>query len=137
MFNKKIKESESLHKELTNPDNILSIDVEKEVLSELLNVFLLTKLSKTDLKVLMVLFSEFWDQKTSKIITPNLDSLIHIGKLEMSIPNVSRSLKALVDNQVITKISDAKRVSKTSTLTATEYFFNTAFEVLKTKNSYY
>lgn len=120
-------ESLSMHIELTEDGNLLCSDFEAEVMREVLEVFFSSKLSKTDLKILNHLMGKYWERNTSSIYLMTLDAFITKERLEISKPNLSRSLKALSENGIIEKVKE-----RSNSGVELEYFFHTAFKTMKT-----
>jgi hypothetical protein len=112
--------SKSMFDEACDPDSLAKIDIEHLTMQGVIERFLSTKTSKTDLAVLIGML-EFWNREKSVI---NIDSYSYfrsITKSTLADPNIARALKSLESNGFIRKITTSKKL---------EYSFNIPYDIL-------
>ena len=111
------KESTSLYSEACNTDLLIYLDLEAETNKAIIELFFETKTTKTDLVVLFKLINH-WTEKTSEITFHQLVDL----RCDLLNPQVSRSIKNLIDNGFI---------SKTDLHNTHNYIFNIPLDLMR------
>lgn len=89
-----VKQSKSLYYEVCDPTSLLCLDLEKETLNAVLELFFKTKATKTDLKVMFDLMT-MWNKETSIIDFDSYDQFRFKTGSTMKNGNLSRSFGAL------------------------------------------
>jgi predicted transcriptional regulator len=115
------KESINLFKEACDETSLICINLDKETLKTVIDTFLDTKASKTDLNVLIKMM-EFWNKETSFIYLPSFENFKIKSGIKITKGNLSRSIKSLEEKGFITKVGFHIDL---------EYFFKIPFQILK------
>lgn len=110
-----------LFKVATDPLSLVGIDIDKDTLEAVINKFLNTKASKTDLSVLIGLM-EFWNKETSFIDVNSFDDFRIKTGLNLVNANLSRSLKALEKFEFIERVDSPNKI---------KYLFNIPYKILR------
>jgi len=125
MENKAIAElketSTSMFNEVCDATLLIHINLEEVTLSAVVETFLNSKASKTDLQVLMGLMA-FWDKETSFIYVDSYDVYKLKTGIDLVNANLSRAIKSLEEKGFIHKVGHHNRL---------EYLFNIPYEILR------
>jgi hypothetical protein len=115
-------QSVNLYCEVCDSTLLIYLDLENMTLKTVIDKFLESKASKTDLSVLMGLINFFWDKESSLIEFGSSERFREQTGLKLTNPNLSRSFKSLQEKGFITK-SDYSLTQ--------QYFFNVPFYLMK------
>jgi hypothetical protein len=114
-------ESQNMFNEACDPTSLIRINLHKETRDVLITKFLISKVSKTDLAVLVGLM-QFWDERLSVITLESFNEFRLVTGLELANANLSRSLTSLQKNGFIEKVGSNPKL---------EYLFHTPFDILR------
>jgi hypothetical protein len=114
-------QSNNMYKEVCDPTSLIYINLEESTLRSVIDKFLDSKTSKTDLNVLINLM-DFWDKETSFIYVQSFDLFRLKTGLILTNGNLSRAIKSLEEKGFIIKVGSHNKL---------EYLFNIPFQLLK------
>lgn len=117
--NIKIK-SKNMYKEVCDPTSLIYINLEESTLKAVINKFLDSKTSKTDLNVLINLM-DFWDKETSFIYVESFDLFRLKTGVLLTNGNLSRAIKSLEEKGFIIKVDTHNKL---------EYLFKIPLQLL-------
>lgn len=115
------EQSRSMFSEVCDTTSLISINLEELTLKAVVDKFLDSKASKTDLNVLIQLMV-FWDKETSFIYIESFDFFRLKTGVELANANLSRAIKSLEEKGFISKVECQNKL---------EYLFCIPFEILK------
>lgn len=113
-------QSKNMYKEVCDPTSLIYINLEESTLKAVVNKFLDSKTSKTDLNVLINLL-EFWDKETSFIYVESFDLFRLKTGVKLANGNLSRAIKSLEDKGFILKVDTHNKL---------EYLFKIPLQLL-------
>ncbi|MBA6398129.1 hypothetical protein [Colwellia sp. BRX10-4] len=114
-------QSKNMYKEVCDPTSLIYINLEESTLKSVVNKFLDSKTSKTDLNVLINLL-EFWDKETSFIYVESFDLFRLKTGVILTNGNLSRAIKSLEEKGYIMKVGTHNKL---------EYLFKIPLQLLK------
>jgi hypothetical protein len=114
-------QSKNMYKEACDPTSLIYINLEETTLKSVIDKFLGSKTSKTDLNVLINLM-DFWDKEKSFIYVESFDLFRLKTGVVLTNGNLSRAIKSLEENGFIIKVSYHNKL---------EYLFNIPLQLLK------
>lgn len=116
-------QSNNIYKEVCDPTSLIYINLEESTLRSVIDKFLDSKTSKTDLNVLINLM-DFWDKETSFIYVQSFDLFRLKTGFILTNGNLSRAIKNLEEKGFIIKVGSHNKL---------EHLFNIPFQLLKVK----
>jgi hypothetical protein len=114
-------QSKNMYKEACDPTSLIYINLEETTLKAVIDKFLGSKTSKTDLNVLINLM-DFWDKEKSFIYVESFDLFRLKTGVVLTNGNLSRAIKSLEENGFIIKVSYHNKL---------EYLFKIPLQLLK------
>jgi hypothetical protein len=114
-------QSKNMYKEVCDPTSLIYINLEESTLKAVINKFLDSKTSKTDLNVLINLM-DFWDKETSFIYVESFDLYRFKTGILLTNGNLSRAIKSLEEKGFIIKAGTHNKL---------EYLFKIPLQLLK------
>ena len=114
-------QSKNMHNEVCNPTSLIYINLEESTLKAVIDKFLDSKTSKTDLNVLINLM-DFWDKETSFIYVESFDLFRLKTGVILTNGNLSRAIKSLEEKGFIIKVGSHNKL---------EYLFKIPLQLLK------
>ncbi|MFT6249764.1 MAG: hypothetical protein ACJAZQ_002989 [Cognaticolwellia sp.] len=112
--------SKNMHKEVCDPTSLVYINLEESTLRAIIDKFLASKTSKTDLNVLINLM-DFWNKETSFIYVESFDLFRLKTGVVLTNGNLSRAIKSLEEKGFIIKVGTHNKL---------EYLFNIPLQLL-------
>lgn len=112
--------SKNMYKEVCDPTSLVYINLEESTLRAVIDKFLDSKTSKTDLNVLINLM-DFWNKETSIIYIESFDLFRLKTGVILTNGNLSRAIKSLEEKGVILKVSTHNKL---------EYLFRIPLQIL-------
>ena len=113
--------SKNMYKEVCDSTSLIYINLEDSTLKAVIDKFLDSKTSKTDLNVLINLMS-FWDKETSFIYVESFDLFRLKTGVLLTNGNLSRAIKSLEEKGFIIKAGTHNKL---------EYIFKIPLQLLK------
>jgi hypothetical protein len=114
-------QSKKMHGGVCDSTSLIYINLEESTLKAVIDKFLGSKTSKTDLNVLINLM-EFWDKETSFIYVESFDLFRLKTGVVLTNGNLSRAIKSLEEKGFIIKVGYHNKL---------EYLFNIPLQLLK------
>jgi hypothetical protein len=112
--------SKNMHKEVCDPTSLVYINLEESTLRAVIDKFLDSKISKTDLNVLINLMG-FWNKETSFIYIESFDLFRLKTGVILTNGNLSRAIKSLEEKGFILKVGTHNKL---------EYLFRIPLQLL-------
>jgi hypothetical protein len=112
--------SKNMYKEVCDPTSLVYINLEESTLRAVIDKFLDSKTSKTDLNVLINLM-DFWNKETSFIYIESFDLFRLQTGVILTNGNLSRAIKSLEEKGFILKVGTHNKL---------EYLFRTPLQLL-------
>jgi hypothetical protein len=112
--------SKNMYKEVCDPTSLVYINLEESTLRAVIDKFLDSKTSKTDLNVLINLM-DFWNKETSFIYIESFDLFRLKTGVILTNGNLSRAIKSLEEKGFILKVGTHNKL---------EYLFRIPLQLL-------
>ena len=117
-----IEQSKKMHKVVADGTYLLCDDFRRELYETVMKEFIQSKISKTDFAVLLSLVTNYLIEEESIFKIESFEDFIEKHSLNISKPNLSRSLKSLETEGFVERSKPSKELI---------YFFKTEFRYLE------